>query len=236
MNSLQQLKTKKLFYGKWAYKVATICSGGSHIRGMGPVACKEKALAGTFNVYSYRRIDSPQLVDFCTRFENFVGDEYQVRYEGSHVNFFIGDRVVYEKIKAAMGNFVVKTWEPEDDTVLTTLLDNKKFVVVDQLPHGKYTSKVILKIMPLNQRERLVSLLKKYDIDKFRISKSTERYLLGGTHWMQDPFIYIEDEKMLTMLALAASGYIRKTEKFVVKSSINTYLEQEQTCQPLVKV
>ncbi len=235
MNKPQQHKTKKLFYGKWPYKVATICSGGSYIRGIGPTVCKRMVAEGKFKDRPYRKTDFSKLADFCTKYESFFNENYQVRYEGSHVNFFMEDRALYEKIKKVMGQYVVKSWEPEDETVLNTLLDNKKFVVVDELPHGKYSSRIILKSMPLNQRESLIALLKKYDINKFRMSKNTERYLSGSKDWMQDPFIYIEDEKMLTMLALAANGYIKKTEKFVLKSSINICLEQEQTCQLSVK-
>jgi hypothetical protein len=234
---LKQLKTKKLFYGKWAYKVATVCPGGSYVKIYGVDKCSLLAEVNHFKSTSssYRQIDNKKLANFCSLYKTFVNEDHQVRTEGSHVNFFVNDKTLYDKIVKTMNTFVVLTSEPDNLDVLATLQDSKKNVVVNELPFGKYKNKVIFKTMPANQREHLVSLLKKYGDDKIRMSKTTERYLTGNRHYMNDPFIYIEDEKMLTMLALAANGYIKRTEKFVLKSSINTSLDQEQTCQPLVK-
>lgn len=237
MSKLRKLKTKKLFYGKWPYKIATYCGGGSYIKIFGLAECAERANKGLFsgNNYRYHYIDNAKLYDFCKRYEKVVAEEHQVRAENSHVNFFVKDRAVYEKIIKIMGKFVINVTEPENDEVLNTLQSDKKFVVVDELPHGQYHYRIILKNMPIAQRENFVVLLNRYGADKIRMSKSTKRYLSGETHYMQDPFVYIGDEKMLAMLGLAASGYIKRTEQFVLKSSINTSLEQEQTCQPLVK-
>lgn len=224
-------RTKKLFYGKWPYKIATWIKEGNTLRPLTPP-----------NVSHYLKFDKnlsaderDKLIDFCNRYSKFYNENYKVRHEGSHVNFFIADKHLFNKIKSTMDIFITDTWEPENDTVLNALLDNKKLVVVDDLPHNRYTSKIILRKMPHNKRENFVKLLKKYTVGQILMSSCTEDYLLGKRLYMQDPFIYIEDDKMLTMLALAADGYIKKTEKFVLKSSINTCLEQEQPCHHSVK-
>lgn len=236
MIKLQKQKTKRLFYGKWPYKVATICEGGSYIKSLGVTYCKTEAENGVFQGRPYQHIDNAKLADFCDRYEKISKENLKIRFEGSHVNFFTESKSQYLNIVNIMGDFVSLISEPEDDSILETLQSDKKFVVVDTLPYRKYTNKIILKCMPENQRKNLHNLLKKYGKDKIRISKTTESYLDGKRFYMQDPFIYVEEEKMLTILALAANGYIKKTEKFVLKSSINTCLDQEQTCQPLVKV
>lgn len=235
MKKLLKQKTKKLFYGKWPYKIATMCQGGCYIKIYGLTKCKLMFEDNSLHRNFYRKFDKVRLTDFCGKYELFVNEHHQIRAEGNHVNFFVDDEVLYKKIIEIMGDFVVEVTEPESNAVLQMLKSNKKIVVVDELPFGKYNSRIVFKEMPLNQRENLAELLKKYGDDSLRMSITTKRYLNGERHYMQDPFIYVEDEKILTLLALAANGYIKKTEKFVLKSSINTCLDQEQPCQPLVK-
>lgn len=214
MNRPRKLKTKKLFYGEWPYKVATLCQGASILR--------HETIASTI----IDRLNGPErhrLSKFCENYKKFSKKEHKIRIERNHVNFFIKDRTLYDEVVDLMKDYITEVSEPENDLVLDTLNNDKKVTVVNELPHGKYTTKIVLKsVMPVNQRTNLVELLQKYGIDKVRMSKTTERYLNGVRGYMQDPFFYIEDEKMMTLLLLAANGYIRKTERFVLKSSINT--------------
>lgn len=158
MSKLRKLKTKKLFYGKWPYKIATVCPGGSYIRAFGVDYCRIKAENNGFQGTPFKHVNNQKLVEFCIKYKKIPKDIFKVRFEGAHVNFFVENKTDFLKIVDIMKPFITLTSEPEDQEILETLQSDKKNVVVDNFPFGKYTSRVIFKTMPLSARENLNGL------------------------------------------------------------------------------
>lgn len=225
MSKKLRQKTKKLFYNQYPFKVATLVKGGGRLRFWNVEYIVSSQPYGFHNA-SHRLTDDDQerLRKFSKPFNRFKkkSDSVKIRYEGSHVNFFLKDRKEYEAALKAFKEFVVESWETESDAETDALMGNNKIVIVNQLPHGVYTHKVIFKSMPIDKKASLLSWLKKYPTGEFKISPTTELYLNNTRMWKQDPFVLVKEPKMLTMMSLSMGDYIRRTEKYVLRSSINT--------------
>lgn len=229
---MKKLKTDKLFFGSWPYKIATKIKGGNYIKIYGVDNVIKNA-----NQYQFytRRYGPPGLQDqtasqhyrnklqeFAVLFKPYADAEIKVRAEGSHFNIFVKNVDLFNKIQKDLAEFVYETYEPENDQQLNTLLSNQKYVLCDQLPHDRYKYKIILKNMPEEIRKNFYNWMVKYPSTKIKTSPSTERYLKGSRYYMSDPFIYIDDNSMYMMTLLSLQGYVRRTEEFILRSSINT--------------
>jgi hypothetical protein len=89
--------------------------------------------------------------------------------------------------------------------------------------------------MPINVRPKFLEWANKYN-SKTAIADSTQKWLEGRTSYVQSPFMYVEDDKTLAMFGLFLGNHVRIVEEFILRSSINTSLDQEIPCQHLVKV
>lgn len=224
MNNPLKLKTKKLFYGKWPYKISTYIQGGTWIRNGIPDVI-ERCKTDWFKkqpIAQFRHIDTKELLKYVAILSNYIDKDIKIRIEHGHINFFLKDQMLYNEMCFAFRNYTESVTEPESESVLKTLLDNNKFVVVDELPHGKYSHKIIFRSVPSNMRGNILKWADNYPKEKLTMSKNTRNYFNDTNKYVQDPFMYVSDEKMLIMLGLIAQNYIRRTEKFILKSSINT--------------
>jgi hypothetical protein len=102
-------------------------------------------------------------------------------------------------------------------------MDNgPKKVLCTQYPHGKFKYKVFLDLnFETGSRLKFLEWIKKYP-DNMKISTTIEKWLGGKRHWIQDPFLYVSDDKNLSMVLLYLGGNHKKVHEFILKSSINT--------------
>lgn len=220
MNHYPKLKTHKLFYGKYPYKVTTHIQGCSLFRYH---TIDQVISMGIQKHISVRERCSPaDLLEYSRSLKSLETIDYKTRIEGSTLSVFLKDKTDYDLAVKTLKKYISNVTEPEDDVVLQTIAGNKKIVVCKDLPYGKYTHKITFRQMPQNVRTNIYEWIKKYTADDIGLRGQTESYLAGNKQWCFDPFIYVADGKMLMMLGLAADGYIRKTEEFIPKSSINT--------------
>jgi hypothetical protein len=218
---IRKHKTKKLFYNQFPYKIGTIINGASMIRYYGTSIVKNCTHSSsiaermTFQEFQF-------LKTFASILDDLKVHQIKTRYEGSNVNFFLKDKSLYDLFLQKFENYIFQTWEPVNDDEAQFMLDNSKIVIVDQYPHKIYTHKVIFRQLPIEKKEILMNWFKKYGSNVFKISSTTEEYLSGKRYWAQDPFVLVGDTKMLIMLGLQCNEYIKRIEKFVLRSSINT--------------
>lgn len=218
-----QHTTNKLFYKAWPFKIATIIEDGHKIKTWGAKSIIDTKSSYYISGWGQQTRDITNLKQFATKIEPILEGEVKVRYEGSHVNLFFKDRQSFDNAVNELKEYIVGTWVPLNETEMSTMISNNKFVIVNQYPHSVYRHKVIFReCIPPEQRESLLSWLKRYPEDEFKISKTTERYFSGERAWAQKPFILVKNSKMLSMLALGFNNYIRKTEEYMLRSSINT--------------
>jgi hypothetical protein len=58
--------------------------------------------------------------------------------------------------------------------------------------------------------------------DKLEVSGVSELWLNGKLPYTQSPFMYVKDEKTLSMVGMFVSGYVQKVEDFIPRNTIST--------------
>jgi hypothetical protein len=147
--------------------------------------------------------------------------DIKYRIESSNFNVFVEDLETFEKIEKVMNEWLVDSWAPANDQELEFLTSNKRKVIVDELPYGKFKHRIVFKSnWSTAKSTNFLDWMKKYPEESYKISPSTLRYLIGRSHYCMDPFMYIEEPKMLTMLQLFAGDNIKYAEEFVPRSTL----------------
>ena len=131
---VQPLKSSKLFYNKWPYKIACSIRGASILRRIGGErldACMpDWAFGGSRKKMTIE--EKRELLEFSSYVDPFLKlkDELQVRVEGDHFNIFCKDRVLLDIISDAMDPWIDNIHGPTTEEELKFLLANghKKIV------------------------------------------------------------------------------------------------------------
>jgi hypothetical protein len=218
-----RLKTHKLYYNKWPYKIECRIKGASNIHRLGPVRTKNWLIGDSRDDFTWRGCDKDQISLFVTAFSPFIGKDLKVRTEGSHYNIFVKDTVLAENIIKAMDNWIHCITAPGTDEEYEFLINNNtKKILCENLPHGMYHYKMHLSpSMPPESRERFYNWTTNYG-EKIDIAKSTTRWLTGDQKWAYAPFLYIEDSQTLCMAGLYLGNNIKRVEEFIPRIKINT--------------
>lgn len=228
---LKKQKTNKLFFGVYPYKISTRVLGANLIRIQGLNRIKNFCTSTSYMALYKREIDKSKLLNFVNIFESFKDEHVKLRTEGDTANLFVKDIELYKKLQIAFSEYIVFVSEPENKKELQVLIDNKKYIICDELPKGRFKFRAILRSkMPVNVRKNLATWLLKYADQEIHLTTANLEALQDGKQWWRDCSIYVSDDKMLTLLALASAGYLRKTEEFVLRSSINNVTKGESSC------
>lgn len=212
-------KTNKLFYGKYPYKITCRINGAHYIRTYG---LDYFQLHYPSIRYSHGKI-SDDLVEFITHAQHYIANEkIKKRIEGYFIEFYLETESEYIELQTRLAKYLVRVVEPDNEEQLKTLLENKKYNLCNKLPHDKYRYKVTFKHMPPKTRKDLIAWAEKYNNDDIYVTESTRRHFKSLKYHCGAHYFYVKDSKMITLIAIAASGYIRKTDEYVVRNSINT--------------
>ena len=221
--NMKILKTQKLFYGKWAYKVSIRFRGAHLVRFYGTdiLIRRFENPSDNFHYHGFKPGELEEL-ERCTRLVHELQGVKNIkyRYEANMINIFTDTTEMYDKLRTMFFSNIKEVWEPTDISEVEYLKDNINNVIVDFLPHKKYRYKVTLKYStPHHVKDALVKWIDG-NTPTVKTSKSTMRFLFS-TSYIQSPFIYVEDSKTLLFLQLIAGDQIKKTEKFILRSDIN---------------
>ena len=221
---ITKLKSSKLFYNKWPYKVECWQNGASRVVHTGLDRCKQWCITGKGLVFSHynSKPNSKEFLEFINAVEPFLDrkEEVQIRVEGSHFNLFCKDLAILEEIDNAVWLWVRKIVGPTTPEELAFMMSNgHKKILRDELPKLKYRYRVFFKSkFPEDKRAAFLIWANKYD-GKIDVSESSYFWLKGTKRYVQDPFMYVEDDKMLSMAGLFLSGNIKKVEEFILREN-----------------
>jgi hypothetical protein len=224
---IKKLKSSKLFYNKWPYKVECRQVGASRIVHSGVDVVREWCTTGKgmfVSSHESRQLDKAVYLEFANLVAPYISNpNVKIRVEGSHFNLFCIDRSILETIDKDLHKWIRKISGPTTDEELNFLLSNgHKKILCDTFPHKKYKYRLYFKSkFPADKRLAFVNWADKYQ-DKLEISNSSRRWLLSDRHYLQDPFMYIEDDKILSMIGMFLSGYVKKVEEFIERDSVLT--------------
>jgi len=213
--TLQKLQTKKLFYGRWPYKVSTRIQGAAYIRYRGfdnlhNLVKAKDAITGILATDMERYLD---------RLAPYVND-IQLRIEHYTVNMFCENRTMYDRLCRDFEPWLESITEPASDDDLAVLLNRKKIILCNELPEGQYQYRVSFKTMPPDTKNTLGTWASNNCPDRIGISNTNKEQF--DRHWpWANIWLYVKDSPTLTMLALVSQGYISKVEEYIPRSSIN---------------
>ena len=222
-------KTKRLFYGKFPYKIECRQQEASRIRYNGAdniIAWCE----GKKRMHPWwdddKTLDRAALADFARAAKPFLAlpkEKIMIRVESSHFHFFCKNKSDYKKILRAMNPWVIQQTEPQDETKLQFLLDNgRKKVLCENLPHGSFRYRVYIKnTTPAKIAGNFYLWINKYP-EKIKLPAQTANWLQTSKQIYNHPYFYILDEKMLSMALLYLGSYCHRIEEFILESSINS--------------
>ena len=239
---IQPLKSNKLYYNKWPYRVECYQPGSSRIIRSGKKTVDQWCKGFDSNISRYwdQMYDFNRTVSFEKRtevlkanllaFSDAVGPYLdfpgvQIRTEGSKFNLFCKDTEILENISRDLENWITRINGPVNQEEYDYLMQTgRRRVICDQLPkNGLFRYRVYLK-PKWSAEERVKFYNWAKSSNNFHIPQGAESWLLGmppANKWSHpNPFIYVKDEKSLTMVNLFAGSNIRKIEEFVLRNTI----------------
>jgi hypothetical protein len=227
MKLLKQ-KINKLYYGKWPFKIECILPRSSMIVRLGVEDTRKWAGGADYGWITASYEERKGVLEFLNAIEAYLSKDIQIRTEGSHFNIFCKDRSLNNAIIKAVDKWIKATHGPDSDKELEFMLaSGQKKVVCNKFPHDKFRYKINFKTnMNIDARPKFLEWAEKYT-EKIYIADSTKRWLKGKTSYVQAPFMYVEDDKTLAMFGLFLGNNVRIVEEFILRSSINTSLDQE---------
>ena len=215
-------RTKKLYFGKWLYKIETATPGASLIKRWGVADSQEfcNSTSDTRWRRHYTTADKQQLLEYITAVEPFLHNNMQMRAEWDSLSFYLNDTDLYKQLQQALSDWIVSITEPESINDIEYLQEKGCLVLCDELPHDRYHYRIYLRYqMPIHLRLNFLGWLDNYT-DTVKPSKGTIKWLSGANPYFQDPFIYISDQNQLLMVKLFLGEYARKTEEFVLRNTV----------------
>lgn len=217
------VNTKKLFYKKYAYKIELRVAKSHCIKMWGVDSTVElcnQHLAGNRKFLFKHTTDEDveKLKDFVVAARKFLESDIKTRAEYSTFNFYLDNKKDFNKIVKKLSPWIRTVTRPENDKELSTLVDNTKVVLCNKLPLKKYKYRLFInRRMPLHLRENFIKWTENYG-DAIRITGVSLRWFRGG--WGYDPFIYVEDPKLLLMVKMSLGEYTLKTEEFIDRNTV----------------
>ena len=230
---IQKLKSSKLHYNKWPYKIACIIDGGNRLTYLGVDSVREfcygrktESMPFWMRKSNMSKEDKEQLLLFTDKVEPYLDlkktKQGQIRAEGRHFNIFCKDPVLLETIHTALEPWVQGVYGPTTKEELDFMLDNgHKKILRDVLPKGGFRYRVYFKYLwHEDSRKEFLKWADKFP-DKISIEDSSRKWMNNNNDWWAyNPFMYVKDDKMLSMIGLMISGNVKKVEEFILRENL----------------
>jgi len=216
-----RLKTNKLFFKKWPYKISCGITGAWLIRAFGSAKVANMT-PDVLESFTYRNnlnhMQKALLKEFAElTSEYFKNESIRTRIDSRSVDFYLENLNQCDIVLNKLEKFVISVTEPKSNEVVEYLKNNTNQIICNKYPFGKYQYKVTFKEMPIKVRNNLIEWAEKYDNDDIHIKESTKIHFKGIKHRWGTHYFYVKNNKIITLISLIVAGYISKTEQFVIK-------------------
>ena len=165
------------------------------------------------------------MLAFTTGMEPFIElkDQLQIRVEGRRYNIFCKDSILLENIYNAVAPWVQRVSGPTTDEELNYMLDNgHRKILRDVLPKNMYQYRIYFKeSWDIADRNKFLAWIMK-NSDIVDVSKSSKEWLQGDKRWIYNPFVYVKDNKTMTIVGLYTSGSVKRVEEFILRENLMT--------------
>lgn len=230
-NKLKQYKTKKLHYGKYLYKLALANSMSPWFRTEFQKSGNLKLLKKKIDEFQvlydldrpmYRQIyrsdimiSNEEFLDAKDCYKILINStDYKIRVEKWHgFCIYSNDKAMLLNIASSMRISAREFWEP-DTNVINKLLNEENIVLVDT-PHDN-PIKVTFNYKKIDPR--LAKWLES-NKDKSKAGTATLNNISGG--YAPGNYIFLRDERVLTMVQMIAGHNIQRIERLVCMQDID---------------
>lgn len=222
---LKKLKTTKLYYNKYLYKISTKMQGLRHLRYTKFMPHYEKLMqVNGFITLPDSPINMPLYRKYMSIIQPLMNNkDIRIRSEDNTINIFLNDVHLYNRLCKDLDFCIQFVTEPENEQVIDLLQGNKKIILCKNYPHDRYKLKVTFKKLPANVKETMLKFSQTYPKEQMLLSHCSLRYLSSPKNFYWETcYVHLTDTKLFTLISLVASGYIKKVEEYVIESSINT--------------
>jgi len=210
---IQYKPTKKLFYGKWLYKVSYNIDGCSFIR--------HKSFDGIDNTieklvpnstYNRKIINSKDdLVHLTGLLKKVPGNSYDIRIETNIIDVYTSDEAFFNTMLCLLPEKIRFAQKPEQQ------LSDKHTILVKKYPQDKFTMRVYMKPhkMDVSEKPQYIKWLK--SVNGVSISDAVSQWFIT-THWNWDRrYILVDSEKTLLMLKLKNSNVVGTVYNLIIQ-------------------
>ena len=229
---IQKLKSSKLHYNKWPYKIACSIDGATRLTYLGVdsvrlfcVGKKTESMPYWMRKSNMSAEDKAQLLLFTDKVEPYLNlkktGQGQIRAEGRHFNIFCKDPILLETIHTALEPWVLGVYGPTTKEELEFMLDNgHKKILRDVLPKGGFRYRVYFKYLwHETARKKFLTWADKFP-DNISIADSSRDWMRSIDDWSYNPFMYVKDDKTMTMVGLMISGHIKRVDEFILRENL----------------
>ena len=221
--SPRKYKTKRLFYNKWPYKIECLQQGSSSVMRCGIPAALEWCKGSNSFSGAFKNCNRAEITAFIAAISQFITKDVKIRTEGRHFNIFVKDTALFKEILGIMKPWIMAVTEPGSQEEYNFLVSNKtRKTLCDEIPKGLFKYRIYIRSrMKPDARQSFYNWTQRYE-DKFDLAGSTTKWLTGDRPYIQDPFIYVKDDKILSMVGLFLGDNIKIIEEFIPRTQINT--------------
>lgn len=179
----------------------------------------KKALFNSF-VESYKQ-NKDSILQFASLTDaGRKNKEIFIRIQEPHVSIFSNNLDVHISLEKTFPNQLHSISRPNEKSI-PALLEGKNVMVVKTLPHDRYRYKVIINNYSVTHS--IPKSLFDWGLaqgDAVKFSKKTAKYFRSPGLYLDQGFLYIEDESTLTMCNMFLTKCPKRIIKYVLESEL----------------
>lgn len=232
MQCIRQLETKKLFYGKFLYKLVVentlasiFRSSYANNRDLGYAKqvidnlSELEAQGKPLTKQTYRStsfVSSEEFDDVKTIYRILKSSSgYRIRCEVNTLAIFSNDKSLLLKISDNLNIRAIEFWEPAAGSV-KLLTHGKNIKVVNKKSNYKYQIFLHYRKVDPNVVDWFTA-----NEDKVKVGGTTLRYFSKG--YTGSSYIYVRDDRVLSLVQMLIGHAICKIDELVYKDDIDKY-------------
>jgi hypothetical protein len=210
--------TKKLFYGKWLYKVSYALPGASFVRHKAFDDLEEKINNIKSLSHYHKKVSDnrKELLTLTGFLKTLTSDSYDMRTETDIIDVYTNQETIFNTLVNTLSNNIRYAQKPDDPT--GQALSDKKTILVKKYPQGRFKMRVYLKPHKMedsDEKLRYLSWIK--GMSGISISEAVERWFYD-TKWNWDRrYVLVDDDKTLLLLRLKNSNVVGTVYNLVLQ-------------------
>ena len=226
---MKTLRTTKLFYGKWYYKVTLWFKGCEVFAYHSPAEVVAGLLATSPLDQSCYILDvicnrqESYILEMARLLSKFPMGTWADRIERCYFSIYTNDNELYNAVITDFYDDVCECYAPNLDDM--ELLLDPKVIVCNKLPHNKYEYKVfvcpsrISGSIAVEERHKLLNWMES-QFPKMTCTLSFKKWFIGTWWGSERRYFLVDNENTLLLLRMFHPEIIVSVHKYVVSTAI----------------